>query len=97
MSVEATAHIDLDTRLVRGIEASFVLHDHKSPINGRRVDVSWQEYARDEVSEDYPDVADAGAFDARVPKVPADLSGCDLYLYLRYTQRDARDLLLRFC
>jgi hypothetical protein len=92
--VEARADIDFDTRLVRGIAASFVLRDHKSPINGSKVEVRWEEYDRDAASEDYPDLAEAGSFDARVPKVSADPSGCDLYLYLRYTQRDARDFLL---
>ena len=92
--VEATANIDFDTRMVRGIEASFVLRDRKSPINGGRVSVSWEEYPVDNASQDHPDVADAGSFDARVPKVAADPSGCNLYLYLRYTQQDARNFLV---
>ncbi len=33
--MDATADIDLDTRMVRGIEASFVLRDRKSPIHGQ--------------------------------------------------------------
>src|SRR5258708_10544827 len=94
--VEASASIDLDRRLVRSIEANFILRDRKSPINGSTVEVRWEEYARDEASEDYPDLADAGFFDARAPKGPRSPAECGLYLSLRYTPHDARDLLLPF-
>jgi hypothetical protein len=94
--VQASANIDLDRRLVRSIEANFILRDRKSPINGSMVEVRWEEYARDETSEDYPDLADAGSFDARAPKASSSPSECDLFLYLSYTQPDARDFLLPF-
>jgi hypothetical protein len=60
--VEATANIDLDRRLVRGIEAGFILRDYKSRFNGCRVEARWEEYDRDDASDDYPDLADAGTF-----------------------------------
>jgi hypothetical protein len=94
--VEATANIDLDRRLVRGIEAGFILRDYKSRFNGCRVEARWEEYDRDDASDDYPDLADAGTFSARDPEGAPTSADCGLYLYLCFTQNDARDFLLPF-
>jgi hypothetical protein len=92
--VEASATIDFALHRIERFEGTFVVREFGLPINGSLVQVSWEEFEHEEASNDYPDLADAGTFDARALKGAPGPSDCLLYLYLRYTQQQAHEILL---
>ena len=92
--VKASVAIDIDLHRIERFEATFVAREFGSPINGSLVQVNWEEFEHEEASNDYADLADAGTFDARALKGAPGPSDCLLYLYLRYTQQQAHEILL---
>jgi len=91
--VETRGDIDFKNGTVKELSATFCAYDHA--IRGTVVEVHWEEYNRDDLTEDYPDLADIGSFNARaLDEHTPGASSCFLYLHLRYTRGDARALLL---
>src|SRR5262249_44815323 len=86
--LEARAEMNFDgARPLDRLAATLLVRDQQSPIKGTKVEVQWDEYKRDEDSNDYPDISDAGTFDARVLDPAAyNTSTCYLYLYLLHTR-----------
>ena len=92
--VEASVAFDFDLHRIERFEATFVAREFGSPINGSLVQVNWEEFEHEGASNDYADLADAGTFDARALKGAPGPPDCLLYMYLRYTQRQAHEILL---
>ena len=94
VGIRTRADLDFNRRTIGRVETVFVVRDRSSIINGSRVEIDWQEHQHEGDSDDYPDLADAGTFDSRAIKGVAGPSDCFLYLYLRYSQEEAYNVLL---
>jgi hypothetical protein len=91
--VEARGDFDFKNGTVKDLSATFCAYDQA--IKGTKIEVHWEEYDRDDLTNDYPDLSDTGIFDARaLDEHTPDASSCFLYLHLRYTRGDARAWLL---